>query len=225
MIDISAQLYWNSFIIQKSYRPDTNTTPPPPPPFHVFKHIWPCHDLDLWPTDMTLVRDTSSLYGWHFCTVYWNSFIIQQSYRPDTNTTPYSMFFNTADLVMTFDLWPTDMTLARDTSSLHGWHLCIVILKFIHNSKKVTDRTRTLPPIFHVFKHIWPCRDLDLWPTDMTLARDTSSLYGWHFWTAILKLIHNSKKLQTGHEHYWNSFIIQKSYRPDTNTTPHIPCF
>ena len=36
----------------------------------------------------------------------------------------------------------------------------------------------------------------------MTLVRDTSSLYGWHFCTAILKLIHNSKKLQTGHEHY-----------------------
>ena len=36
----------------------------------------------------------------------------------------------------------------------------------------------------------------------MTLARDKLSLYGWHFCTAILKLIHNSKKLQTGHEHY-----------------------
>ena len=140
--------------------------------------------------------------------LYWNSFIIQKSYRPDTNTTPYSMFFNTADLVMTFDLWPMDMTLACDTSSLHGWHFCIVILKFIHNSKKLQTGHEHYPP-YSMF--------LNTFDLAVTLTFDLR--------TWLLHATHRLYMVDISGQLYWNSFIIQKSYRPDTNTTPHIPCF
>ena len=104
------------------------------PKFPFFKHIWPCRDLEHWPTDMTVAFYTLSLCGWHVCTVILKSIYNKRSYRPDTNISPKNFhFLDTFDLAVTlnFDLriWHWHVTQCLYI----GWHFCIVILKFIHN--------------------------------------------------------------------------------------------
>ena len=100
------------------------------------------------------------------------------------------------------------MTLARDTSSLCGWHFCTAILKLIHNLKKVTDRTRTLPP-YSLF--------LNTFDLAVTLIFDLRTL--------LLYATHRLYMVDISAQLYWNSFIIQISYRPDTNTSPPYSMF
>ena len=104
VVSICAHLYWNSFIVKKKLQAGHEHSPPK---FPFFKHIWLCRDLEHWPTDMTVACNTSSLCGWHVCTVILKSIYNWRSYRPDTNISPKKFhFLDTFDLAvtLTFDL-------------------------------------------------------------------------------------------------------------------------
>ena len=97
-------------------------------------------DLDLWPSDMVLACDTSSCHVYNLCQIIFKSHNAIQSFGPDTKRFQRNLCTKLSancDL----DLWPSDMILARDTSSCHGYHLCQLFLNPMMQDEDVS-RTR-----------------------------------------------------------------------------------
>ena len=78
-------------------------------------------DLDLWPSDMVLVRDTSSFVPYYF-----------QIQLCITKLWVRHEQVSLKSMQKVCGLWPSDMVLCRNTSSCHGDHLCQIIFKSHH---------------------------------------------------------------------------------------------
>ena len=143
VVDISAQLYWNSFIIKKV----AGWTWIKFPKISLFLNTFDLaenltFDLQTW-----VLHPTHRLYVVDICAhLYWNSFIVlKKSYRPDTNIAPHPPNFHFLytfghAVTLNIDLWTwllhaTHRLYVVDTSVQLYWNPFI--------NKEVTGRTRT----------------------------------------------------------------------------------
>ena len=91
-------------------------------------------DLDLWPSDIVNIGDTSSSHNDHllflaklFSNPPMHDKIMQWTWTSFTEACAQSL---SADFDL--DLWPTNMVLVHDISSCHDDHLCQIIFKSHH---------------------------------------------------------------------------------------------
>ena len=88
-------------------------------------------DLDIWPSNMVLVHDTSSFNDNHFAKLFSNPFMHSKLMgRTQTSFTEVSAQSLSADCDR--DLCPSNMVFVRDTLSCHYDHLCQIIFRSHH---------------------------------------------------------------------------------------------
>ena len=87
-------------------------------------------DLDLWPSSMVLVCDTSSCHI--ICAKLFSNPTMHNKVMCRTRTGFTEVYAQNLSADCDLDRWPSDMVLVRDTSSFHDDHTCQIIFESHH---------------------------------------------------------------------------------------------
>ena len=147
----------------RSYSPEMNFSP-------IFNNLTLVCDLDLEPTDLGDIHDTSPCYGRHMCQVILKSGKACGRYSSETN---FSHTFNNLTWVYDLDLDCMDLGHMHDTSTCYGRHMYQVILKSGEACGSYNPETNFSP----IFNHLTFICDLELEPTDLNHTHDIVLLW------------------------------------------------
>ena len=137
-------------------------------------------DLDLQPTQTNVLNGTTTPQGEHLCKAILISMHKCRSYGLDKlNLWPFYHLTFKCDL----NHQPTQTNVSNGITTPQGDHLCIIILKSMHNCRSYCPGMLNLWPFYHL---TFKC-DLDLQPTQTNVSNATTYFQGEHLSNIILK--------------------------------------